>query len=47
MAVKNCYKCKEDKTTAHYIAVNSPMFSGSLPVCRECLAKMIAAAPPE
>ena len=45
MAVKNCYKCKEDKTTAHYIAVNSPMFSGSLPVCRECLAKMIEAAP--
>lgn len=45
MASKVCYKCREEKTTSHYIAVNSPMFSGSLPICRECLSKMIAAAP--
>lgn len=45
MASKICYKCRSEKTTSHYIAVNSPMFNGSLPICRECLTKMIAAAP--
>ena len=47
MASKICTKCKDEKTTAHFIAVNSPLHSGSLPVCRECLAKMISAAPEE
>lgn len=45
MASKVCIKCGEEKTTAHYIAVKSPIYKGSLPICRECLAKMIAAAP--
>lgn len=47
MASKICYKCKNEKTTAHYIAVNSQLFNGSLPICRECLSKIIAAAPVE
>lgn len=47
MASKICIKCKDEKTTAHFIAVNSPLHSGSLPICRECLAKMISAAPEE
>lgn len=45
MASKICIKCKTEKTVANYIAVNSPMHSGSLPICRDCLAKMISAAP--
>lgn len=44
MAQKVCYKCKNEKTTSHYIAVNSQLFNGSLPICRECLAKMISNA---
>ena len=47
MASKHCTKRKDEKTTAHFIAVNSPLHSGSLPICRECLAKMISAAPEE
>lgn len=47
MAGKICIKCKEEKTYAQYIAVNSPLHAGSLPICRDCLAKMIAAAPEE
>lgn len=47
MASKICYKCKNEKTTSHYIAVNSQLFNGSLPICRECLSKIIAAAPIE
>ena len=47
MASKICTKCKDEKTTAHFIAVNSLLHSGSLPICRECLAKMISAAPEE
>ena len=47
MASKICYKCKNEKTTSHYIAVNSQLFNGSLPICRECLSKIIAAAPME
>ena len=47
MASKICYKCKNEKTTSHYIAVNSQLFNGSLSICRECLSKIIAAAPME
>lgn len=47
MASKTCIKCKEEKTIAHFIAVNSPLHSGSLPICRECLAKIVSAAPTE
>ena len=45
MASKICTKCKDEKTTAHFIAVNSLLHSGSLPICRECLAKMISSTP--
>ena len=41
MALKKCLKCQQEKTTANYIAVNSPIHNGSLPICRDCLAKMI------
>ena len=47
MAFKKCTKCLEDRSTAHYIAVNSPLHNGSLPICRECLAKMISSTPQE
>lgn len=47
MASKKCTKCLEEKTTAHFIAVNSSLHNGSLPICRECLAKMISTAPDE
>lgn len=45
MAWKKCQKCGEEKSTAHYIASNSIIHDGSLPICRECLSKIIAAAP--
>ena len=41
MALKKCLKCQQEKTTANYIEVNSPIHNGSLPICRDCLAKMI------
>ena len=47
MATKTCIKCSELKTTAHFIAVNSSLHNGSLPICRECLSKMISTAPDE
>lgn len=47
MAVKTCVRCKEEKTLAHFIAVNSIIHQGTLPICRECLAKQIAAATKE
>ena len=36
-----CTKCGQDKSTAHYIGVNSPFFNGCLPICRQCLSKKI------
>lgn len=36
-----CTKCGQDKSTAHYIGVNSPLFNGCLPICRQCLSKKI------
>lgn len=48
MATRICQKCGEEKTTAHYIGVpNSLLHTGCLPICRECLAKLIDAAAPE
>ena len=41
LAKKICYRCKEEKNTAAYIAVNSIIHGGSLPICRQCLAKQI------
>lgn len=45
MALKKCMKCGEEKTPANFIGVNSPLHNGSLPICRQCLAKMIQDAP--
>lgn len=41
MAKKICQRCGEEKSTASYIAISSPMFKGSLPICRQCLAKQL------
>lgn len=41
MASKVCMKCGVEKSTANYIAVNSPIHNGSLPICRDCIADMI------
>lgn len=45
MASKICNKCSKEKTIAHYIAVNSPLHKGSLPICRECIGEMIEKVP--
>lgn len=47
MALKKCQKCKQEKSVANYIATNSKIHGGALPICRDCIAKMIAAAPDE
>lgn len=48
MAIKVCSKCGESKTLAHFIACeNSIVHSGTLPICRECIADIIRAAAPE
>lgn len=41
MAKKICQRCGEEKNSAAYIAVNSIIHGGSLPICRQCLAKQI------
>lgn len=45
MALKKCTKCGEEKTPANFIGVNSKFHNGSLPICRQCIAKMISEAP--
>lgn len=44
MAGKKCQRCGEEKNAAAYIAVNSVIHGGSLPICRQCLAKQIDTA---
>jgi hypothetical protein len=44
MAMKKCQRCGEEKNTAAYIAVNSIVHGGSLPICRQCLANQISRA---
>ena len=42
MALKKCQRCGEEKTPANYIAVNNSIIhGGSLPICRQCLAKQL------
>lgn len=41
MALKKCQRCGEEKTIANYIAVKSIIHGGSLPICRQCLAKQL------
>ena len=38
---KVCTKCGEEKTIANYIGVKSEFHTGSLPICRACIASMI------
>lgn len=38
---KVCTKCGEEKTIANYIGVKSEFHTGSLPICRSCIASMI------
>lgn len=45
MALKKCSKCGEEKTLANFISCKSPFHDGTLPICRDCIGKMIAAAP--
>lgn len=48
MAQRICQRCGQEKSTAHYIGVNqSLLHNGVLPICRECLAKIIDSAAPE
>lgn len=41
MAKRICQRCQQEKTTANYIASNSPIHGGVLPICRQCLATQI------
>ena len=42
MALKKCQRCNEEKSIANYIAVNNSIIhGGSLPICRQCLAKQL------
>ena len=41
MAKRVCQRCGKEKTTAHYIATNSIMNDGTLPICRECIAAQL------
>ena len=45
MALKRCQRCGEEKSTANYIGCNSIVHNGSLPICRNCIAKIIDDAP--
>lgn len=45
MALRKCTKCGEEKTPANFIGVNSQLHNGCLPICRQCIAKMIQDAP--
>lgn len=42
MANKKCLLCKEDKSTANYIGVRTPLLNGAMPICRKCIANLIA-----
>ena len=45
MAGKICQKCGKEQPTAQYIASNSKIHNGQLPICRQCISRMIDAAP--
>ena len=44
MATKVCTRCKKEMSTAQFIAVDSNLHTGSLPICRQCLSKQIEEA---
>lgn len=41
MAKKVCQRCGLEQNSAAYIATNSIIHNGSLPICRKCLAKQL------
>lgn len=41
MAKKICQRCGVEQNSAAYIATNSIVHGGSLPICRKCLAKQL------
>lgn len=41
MALKTCIRCKQDLSTANFIATNSPFFVSSAPICKKCLNQII------
>lgn len=41
MAMKKCLICKEDKSTANYVGLRTPLLNGSMPICRTCIAKLL------
>lgn len=41
VATKKCNRCSQDKTTSHFIGVNSKIHGAALPVCKECLNEII------
>lgn len=47
MAMKKCNRCGREQNSAAYIAVNSIVHNGSLPICRDCIGKQIDGAPKE
>lgn len=38
---KKCCKCNRDLSVAQFIATNSPLLGGALPLCRECVQEYI------
>jgi len=41
MATKKCLLCKEDKTLVNYIGIRSRLLNGTMPLCRQCIAREI------
>lgn len=42
MATKKCLLCKEDKSLANFIGIRSQLLNGTMPICRKCIANLIA-----
>lgn len=48
MAKHICQKCGEERTLANFIGVpDSLLFKGYLPICRQCISEILAAAKPD
>ena len=45
MATKLCLLCKEEKTLVNYIGIRSKLLGGTMPICRQCIAREISQAP--
>lgn len=41
MAQKKCLLCKDDKSLANFIGIRSTLLNGTMPICRDCIAKEI------